>query len=97
MCVQVGHIIQNLMTQMCHDNTRLGWVKNGLQMGAGGCGVDSYGCGGVRGTGGARKQDKKRHRWSWRHIFCAALKRYFSSPTSLGVVLVVWTRDNGRL
>ena len=28
-------------------------------MGAGGCGVDSYGCGGVRGTGGGRKTRQK--------------------------------------
>ena len=35
-------------------------------MGAGGCGMNSYGCGGVRGTGGAGKQDKKRHGWSCR-------------------------------
>ena len=30
----------------------MGWVKYELKMSADGCGMDSYGCGGIRGTGG---------------------------------------------
>ena len=34
----------------------MGWVKNGLKMGADGCGMDSHGCGGVRDTGGQQNK-----------------------------------------